>query len=563
MIINEEVANDKRVFDEGIELKDNAMLKRRPELFHEWDFELNDELGLDVYKATYGSEKLAWWNCPDCKTPYDMDLKSRAGRGTGKTKGTNCPYCAGKRINWTNSLASLRPDLAKEWHTELNNELTPGGFTCNSGEKVWWLCPECESPYDMVINDRSGVKNSNCSYCAGKRVNHTNSLASLYPDLASEWHPTLNGGMTPSDKVGGSHETIWWLGGCNHHWEAAIEDRTKESGTGCPYCVHNPKILIGFNDMWTTNPELAKMLMNPEDGYKYMQSSSVRVDWKCLECENIIPNRAANKVVYKGLSCPRCSDGISFGEKFIYNLLKEHSIKFDFDKSQTWSLGKRYDFYLPEYDAIIEVHGMQHYEKGFEGLGGRSLLEEQENDKLKEKLANENGNVNYIVIDARYSTVEWIKNSILNSDIMNIVEYLNFERIGQLASKSLVKEACDLWMFEMRNTSKISRELKLSQSTILTYLRRGAEIGWCDYSTKEVKRIASSLSGKKSAIPVVQLSMEGGFIKEWSSASEASIHINNKRSSKISCVCRRKRNSSMGFKWMYKEDYDKLTASSN
>lgn len=47
------------------------------------------------------------------------------------------------------------------------------------------------------------------------------------------------------------------------------------------YCCPAPrKILIGFNDMWATNLDVAKLLANPEDGYKYTQYSNKKVNWK-------------------------------------------------------------------------------------------------------------------------------------------------------------------------------------------------------------------------------------------------------------------------------------------
>ncbi len=36
------------------------------------------------------------------------------------------------------------------------------------------------------------------------------SLADLYPDLASEWDPTLNGDLSPYDLKTGSHMRVWW-----------------------------------------------------------------------------------------------------------------------------------------------------------------------------------------------------------------------------------------------------------------------------------------------------------------------------------------------------------------
>ena len=45
-----------------------------------------------------------------------------------------------------------------------------------------------------------------------------------------------------------------------------IRERSILNKNGCNVCS-NQKILIGYNDMWTTNPEQAKSLLNKEDGY--------------------------------------------------------------------------------------------------------------------------------------------------------------------------------------------------------------------------------------------------------------------------------------------------------
>ena len=83
-----------------------------------------------------------------------------------------------------------------------------------------------------------------------------NSLGKTYPELASEWHPTMNGKLTPEDITFGSGKKVWWLGKCGHEWEARINNRVYKS-QDCPYCAGR-KVLVGFNDLCTTHPELAK-----------------------------------------------------------------------------------------------------------------------------------------------------------------------------------------------------------------------------------------------------------------------------------------------------------------
>src|ERR1035437_4433913 len=105
-------------------------------------------------------------------------------------------------------------------------------------------------------------------------------------------------------------------------------------GQGCPYCCPTPrKVVIGLNDMWTTNSELAQLLLNSDDGYKYTKSSSIKINWKCPECGNIIKNNAPHKINRYGLSCNRCSDGISYPEKFMSSLLFQLGIDFETEKS--------------------------------------------------------------------------------------------------------------------------------------------------------------------------------------------------------------------------------------
>lgn len=473
---------NERVFDKSVKLADNAMLNHKEELFYQWNFEKNDGLGLDVYKATKGSNKEAWWNCPKCESLYDMKISERTG-GIHR-KGRNCPYCH------------------------------------------------------------------------GMRVNHTNSLASLKPELAAEWHPTLNGKRTPHDVVCGHNGAAWWLGECGHPWGATVNSRTNMS-SGCPYCA-DFAALEGFNDMWTTNPELASLLANPEDGYKHMQSSGKRVDWKCSQCKNIIKGARIDNVNHFNLSCPKCSDGVKFPEKFIYNLLKEANIEFEFDTSQKWSVVSRYDFYLPRYNWIIETHGRQHYDGGFERMGNkgnaRTLEMEVENDRLKKKMANTNGISNYIIIDARESTVEWIKKGILNSDITKIVHEIDFVKLGQMASTSFVKTACDLWTSGIHSTQEIGEEMRLDSSTILRYLKRGTEIGWCNYDARTSKEAGIKKSGYSRRKELVQLDMELNFICLWNSMAEAVESLNLTRGN-VSSLCMGKRKSTGGFKWMYAEDY--------
>ena len=102
-----------------------------------------------------------------------------------------------------------------------------------------------------------------------------------HPDLCREWSDR-NDAITPDMVSAGSHDKVWWKGSCGHEWMAAVNNRAL-SHTGCPYCSSR-KLLIGFNDLQTKNPELARewsernLPLTPD---RVMPFSRKKLWWKC------------------------------------------------------------------------------------------------------------------------------------------------------------------------------------------------------------------------------------------------------------------------------------------
>ena len=79
---------------------------------------------------------------------------------------------------------------------------------------------------------------SGCPYCTNRKVlAGFNDLAALEPAVAKEWHPTLNGALTPEMVTAGSHRKVWWQCALGHVWKAAIYPRTGKQRCGCPVCA--------------------------------------------------------------------------------------------------------------------------------------------------------------------------------------------------------------------------------------------------------------------------------------------------------------------------------------
>ena len=265
---------------------------------------------------------------------------------------------------------------------------------------------------------------------------------------------------------------------------------------GCNACSGR-KVLKGFNDISTTANWMVDILYNKEDGEKYTSRSDSKIDFKCPNCQIKISNKSIAKIYERGLSCPRCSDGFSYPEKFMSNVLTQLHIKFSTQKVFAWSKildektkkqrHKRYDFYICSLNTIIEVHGIQHYEQS---ARGRSLKKEKENDKIKKELAIENNVENYITIDCRYSDRNWIKKNIISSSLSRLLKLdeVDWESAHKDSLNTLIKEVSILWNIyneerpnsRVATVKRISEELKIGVSTVQKYLRIGEDIGWCN-----------------------------------------------------------------------------------
>ena len=210
----------------------NMLNDVRPDIAKEWHPTKNGTLTADEVSA--GSHKKAWW-LGACGHEWEGVIRNRVNRESG------CHYCAGKKVlPGFNDLASLKPEIAKEWHPTRNTTM-PENHTSKSNIKVWWKClngHEWEAP----ISYRTGKKGGGCSYCFNQKIlKGFNDLETLNPTLAAEWNTEKNGELTPSKVSSGADKKVWWKCLNGHEWEAKIHDRNGKK-SGCPTCITGYKI---------------------------------------------------------------------------------------------------------------------------------------------------------------------------------------------------------------------------------------------------------------------------------------------------------------------------------
>lgn len=276
---------------------------------------------------------------------------------------------------------------------------------------------------------------------------------------------------------------------------------------GCGICS-NQLIIEGINDCLTTNPELLKYVSdNKEDFVILSAGSNKKIKAKCPDCGYIktVPLISLTKT---GFSCNKCGDGISFPNKFIYNFLTQCNVEFSVEKIFKWSQNKRYDFYIPKYSLIIENHGKQHYSQyGFISLGGRTLEEEKENDCFKRELAIKNGINNYVELNCYSSDSNYIEKSIKQSiifDLINVdMDKINWNDCYKYATKNIVKEVCLTFSSSNITAKDVGDIFGLTKNTIISYLKIGNNLGWCNYNSKDEMIKNGSRNGHKKSQRVI------------------------------------------------------------
>lgn len=278
--------------------KSRSLSVRNPRVAAEWHPTKNGRLQPE---QVYGSsnQNVSW----KCINGHEWDAKI-----SDRNKGNDCPFCSNKKIlPGYNDLATTSPTLAAEWHPTLNGDFKPSTVTLFSGKKAWWQCQiHKEHSWEAAISNRSG--GNGCPFCScRKTLSGYNDLATINPELAKEWHPTLNGDLTPVDVSCASHEKISWQCGNHkeHQWKATVNSRN--SGKGCPYCS-NRKVLTGYNDLATTHPKLAKEWHPVKNGElnpnAVVHGSNKAVWWQCGQKHvwmAIINKRSG------GNGCPFCA----------------------------------------------------------------------------------------------------------------------------------------------------------------------------------------------------------------------------------------------------------------
>ena len=243
-------------------------------------------VGWDPSKTHSGSGNIVEWKCQQGHT-FKASILNRAQKGTG------CSVCNNKTVQvGFNDLSTTHPLLALQ-----ANGWDPTTRTAESHLKASWKC-ERGHEWLALINSRS--RGRSCPICSNqKTIAGINDLKTTHPQIAIQAY-----GWDPSIVNAGSHVKKDWICSLGHIWDAAIFTRMRGPGQGCPICS-NHRLLVGFNDLATKNPEL----ISEVDGWEpsqFLSGARIKKAWKCVE-QHRWETSISSRTGAKKSGCPTCA----------------------------------------------------------------------------------------------------------------------------------------------------------------------------------------------------------------------------------------------------------------
>ena len=364
-----------------------------------------------------------------------------------------------------------------------------------------------DKPKEFVI-----LSNKNYKYEVDDIISTTNSSVKVLKQIRISREKMSKG------KKETIHEKGYLVQCIKDGYEFEMLETALSQNCGCPVCS-NRKVIKGINDVTTTHPEIAKLFENIEDAYTTSYSTAKKFRFKCPRCGHVKLDDT-NHIHYFGFSCPNCSDGISYPNKFMAKLLSDINVDFDREIKFDWCTYPcfidstkmdygTYDFVIENQKLIIEMDGgLGHGKRVMSTISHNrrkiSLEETVYRDKMKDLLAKENG-YHLIRIDCEYpSDIEErfkiVKNNILESELSKIFDFSNvdFEEIDNFClNDSYVIDVAKLWNDGL-SAKEIETAIKLSSVTVGKYLKICRKLNLCDYNEKESRNRGCKISNKRS-----------------------------------------------------------------
>lgn len=299
-----------------------------------------------------------------------------------------------------------------------------------------------------------------------------------------------------------------------------------------------------FRQGLTIRKELHRYILNEKDKLLPPMANKT-VMCKCDNCGAEQEWRVQSLTLH-GFSCKLCSNNVSYPERFVCRYLKVKNIKFETQKVFEGLSHRRFDFYLPELNVIIETHGEQHYTPKF---NKKSFLETQISDSEKRKFSRSN-NIYLIELDCRKSEPNWIARQINNHDVLPCLNDREITFVAQGIAQGEnynINEMKKMYR-EGDSIKDIALKHNVCAATVSSIFRR---VNFNSYLNRETRRqVVCQTTGL-----IYKNRLSAANHMKMKTSTNITTHLNRKDRTQRPHSAGKHPTTGEPLKWMYYEDY--------
>jgi rubrerythrin len=275
---------------------------------------------------------------------------------------------------------------------------------CHS--KIRYICPKHREIGEQSISLSHLLEGKGCPYC-GHIMAGLNRRLDLSKLSVEDKQKCKELGFTYIDthrepnKDGDLRIYVYYI--CNEHSDKGIQSTERDAFyklKGCRYCASKDLTIEDFNKKLHRTISTISLVEKAENICRVCL-------FECSVCGNTFEG-----YYHQITHCPICHPKRSSGESMVCQILKDHNIDFEEQKSFDDCKLKSslyFDFYIESLNTCIEYQGIQHY-KPVEHFGGERRLDLQQlRDRTKAEYCK-NNNIRLITIPYTFNSVDKIEN---------------------------------------------------------------------------------------------------------------------------------------------------------
>jgi len=313
--------------------------------------------GWDPETVTAGSHEKRLFYCSKGHVSGPVAIYCKVAR-----KGESCSVCTNHCvITGCNDLATTHPEIAAQAYG-----WDPRKFASGSTTRKVFICLKGHKSKLLSIRDRVSLGKDSCAFCSGRQVLvGFNDLATTDPEIAAQAY-----GWDPRTVTRKSNKKKIFKCPKGHISDPVPVGRKVSGGVNSCKICSGKKVLAGFNDLATTNPEIAAQAYGWDPKTVTKKSTQLR-RFRCKNGHISEPMKICNRE-----GCKECA---SYGfnptkpslfylvqthDRFKFGIANHNSGRLDIHRRSGWVLVESIDMIGYAAKALEDAVGAAFKSKG-------------------------------------------------------------------------------------------------------------------------------------------------------------------------------------------------------